>query len=65
MPIDGANVVKTKLFKQCSGHDHALGVFFEAARQFKHRRHVLQHRFAHVFGSGVKLSGQEPGQVAV
>jgi len=63
--VDGADVVEAQLFEQRGGRDHALGVFLEAARQFKHRRHMLQHRPTHILGCGVKTSGHQARQITV
>ena len=65
MAIDRAGVVETELLEQGGRHDHALGMFFYALGQFEQRRCTLEHGFADILGSGIKLPGHELGQIAV
>jgi hypothetical protein len=63
--VDRADVVEPELLEQRAGHDHALGVLLEPARQGEHRREVLQHLLAGVLGRRVELAAEQAREVAV
>ena len=50
MAINGADVVKAKLFKHGGRHHHALGMLFKALGQLKQRWRAFQNIFTHVLG---------------
>ena len=52
--IDGADVVEAEFLKDGAGHDHALGVLFEAPRELVERG-VLEHAFGTFARGRVKL----------
>ena len=65
MPVNGADVVKAKLFKQGGGYHHAFGMLFDALGQLKQRWSAFKHSLASVLGSGVKTPAHQLRQVAV
>ena len=65
MPVNGADVVETKFFKQRGGQHHAFGMLFNALGQLKQRRRAFEHSFTDVFGGGIKLPAHQLRQVAV
>ena len=66
MPINRADVVEAKLFKQGGGGDDVLGLLFKTAGEFKQRcGRALEHLLAQVLGGGVKTPAHELRQIAV
>ena len=65
VPVDGADVVEAKIFKQGGRHHHAFGVRLQALGQLKQRRRIFEHLLAHAFGRRIKLPTHELGQVTV
>ena len=66
MPVNRADVVEAKLFKQGGGGDDVLGLLFKAAGEFKQRcGRAFEHLLAQVLGSGVKTPAHELRQIAV
>ena len=62
--VDRADVVEAELLEDRARHDHALGVFLEAARQLVQRR-VLQHALRAFARRGVEVAAHQPRQVLV
>ena len=66
MPVNRADVVEAKLFKQGGGGDDVLGLLFKAAGEFKQRcGRAFEHLLAQVLGGGVKTPAHELRQIAV
>ena len=65
MPINRADVIEAKLLKQRGRCHHAFGGFLKPLGQLKQGRRAFEHRFASVFGGGIKLTAHELGQVAI
>jgi len=65
MAVDRADVVEAELLEDRARHDHALGVFLEAARQLEQRRRRLEHALGALARGGIETPAQQPGQVLV
>src|SRR5690625_6773936 len=63
MPINGPNIIKTKLFEQSGRRQHPLGMPLKAAGQLENRGHMLQKGAAHIFGCGIKTPRQQTRQI--
>ncbi len=63
--VDGPHIIETQLLEQRGGRHQPLGMALEAAGQFQHGRHVLQHRFADILRRRIEPARQQAGQIAV
>ena len=65
MAVNRADVVKTEVFKQRGGHDHALGMGFQALGQFQQGWCHAEHLLSNASGRCIKAPAHQLCQVAV
>ena len=57
--VDGAYVIKPKLFKQGGGHHHAFGVLLNALGQLEQSGRAFEHAFTYAFSFCIKLPAHQ------
>ena len=65
MPINRADVIETKFFKQRARRNHTLDMLLGALSKFKYWRHAFQHFFAAASHGRIKTSRHQLGKIII